>query len=534
MAELEAALQSGDEEQRRSAVRKLAELNRPEAWRLVVRALSDASSRVADEAQIRLPGVDPGNRERLQGKDGLESDAALVRERATEALGRFAAVPPRELTSALNDKSADVRRLACYSLERLVLRGELLPPEDAKDRAALEQLERLAQRDRTPEVRAAAWVAQLLLLAPGASGDGRATAPPEAPGAAAGEPPPKDAGWPSARAWDWLSKAQEEKEPSLRAAAGYGLGSLAAVLTRGRDQGLHSTSAGAAWYAGQEARLLALGGLLLTDRERAVRLAAVRGLTRYPSRAVLALWVERLALESDAIVQSALVGALQTASGLFHRADPRPWERWLEGLSGDFFGQLGTAAPSGDDGQTSARLVGLPIPPGPVAFLIDMSGSMWNKDDQGRTMKELVDGELARCLEALKEGNDFLLVPYATVPEPYAERLTTVTPKKVAAAVEWFKNCKLRGQGNLWDAIQVVRAGEAVATVAIFSDGAPTGGPHWDMDLMVDLLLEQERFRGTVFHAVLTDQPSKRVLAAWQRLCSQTGGRLAEARFQDR
>jgi HEAT repeats len=533
IAELEAGLQSPDEEQRRSVVRKLAELNRPEAWRLVVRSLADESSRVADEAQIRLPGIDPGNRERLQGKDGLESDLPLVRERVAEALGRFAEAQAQEFTSALNDKSAEVRRLACYSLERLALRGALLGVADAKGRAALNEVERLARKDRDSEVRAAAWVVHLLMLAPsGAGAQDPATEEPGNPAAAGAQD--ADAGWPSQRAWDWLDTAQADKEISLRGAAGYGLGLLASVLALGREDGQHAQPAAAAWYAAQETRLLQLGALLLADRERSVRLAGVRGLTQYPSRAVLAAWIERLKVESDGIVQSALVGALQGASGLFHRTDTRPWERWLEGLASDYFGQRARGEPTDDDGETSARLVGLPIPPGPVAFLIDMSGSMWDKDDQGRTMKELVDGELARCLEALKEGNDFLLVPYATEPQPYDDRLTTVTPKKVAAAIDWFKNCKLRGKGNLWDAVQVVRASERVPTLVIFSDGAPTGGPHWEMELMVDLLLEQHRFRGTVFHAVLTDQPSKRVLGAWQRLCSQTGGRLAEARFQDK
>lgn len=519
MAELEAALQSPDEMVRRTTVRRLAELDRPEAWRLVLQALSDEAAPVADEAQILIPGCDGATRERLLGREGLTAKADLVRERVAEALGRFETLAAAELGPALSDDSSEVRRLACYSFERLARGLRLAQAAGPKDRAAFEALERLASKDKDPEVRAAARVA-FTFAAPRAVAVAPGTAP---------------AAWPDASTWAWLDAGLESREPLDRAGSAVALGGLGQALALGRERDLAAGAEGAAWHTQQAEQLLGRGQRLLIDREAAVRRVAVRALAAYPSRAVLAAMIERLGVEPDALTKGALVAGLQGASGLFHRADPRPWERWLEGLPPEFFGRLGGGAAVEDDGSTSARLVGLPIPPGPVAFLIDMSGSMWNKDEQGRTMKSLVDVELARCLEALSEGSSFLLVPYATEPEPYGPRLTTATPKKIAAAADWFRASTLRGKGNLWAAVQVVRGSDPVDSIAIFSDGAPTGGPHWELGLMVELLLEQARFRGTVFHAVLTEEPkSKRLAEAWRRLCESTGGRLAQARFSER
>jgi hypothetical protein len=532
MAELEAALQSPDEKVRRTTVRRLAELDRPEAWRLVFKALSDEAAPVADEAQLLIPGCDGDTRERMLGREGLSAKSALLRERVAEALGRFAALSAADLAPALSDDSSEVRRLACFSLERAARGLRLAPSAGPKDRAAFEALQRLAGKDRDPEVRAAARVAWTF-AAPWAAARASTEAGPATPGSpAAPNSPPTS--WPDAATWAWIDGGLDQREPIDRAGSAVALGGLGQALALGRERDLASGDAGAAWHAQQAELWLARGQRLLADKEAPVRRVAVRQLASYPSRALLALLIERLGSESDALTEAALVGALQGASGLFHRADPRPWERWLEGLPPEFFGRIGTAGAVEDDGSTRARLVGLPIPPGPVAFLIDMSGSMWDKDDQGRTMKSLVDIELARCLEALSEGSSFLLVPYATLPEPYGPRLSNATPKKVAAAIEWFRASTLRGKGNLWDAVQAVRQSDPVDSIAIFSDGAPTGGPHWELELMVELLLEQARFRGTVFHAVLTEEPkSKRLADAWRRLCETTGGRLAQARFSD-
>ena len=58
-----------------------------------------------------------------------------------------------------------------------------------------------------------------------------------------------------------------------------------------------------------------------------------------------------------------------------------------------------------------------------------------------------------------------------------------------------------------------------------FTDGAPTGGHRWNMGLMVDLLLERNRFRQATFDAILVGTRGG-LRKQWERLALETDGQV--------
>ena len=113
--------------ERRSAVKKLAELGSEEAWELVLFALTDPEAMVADEAQIQLGGLkDAELVELVLGKEGLGAKGHLVAARAAEALGRVELeLDAKELTKHVKHKEPGVRRMLLWSIERQGLAGRI-------------------------------------------------------------------------------------------------------------------------------------------------------------------------------------------------------------------------------------------------------------------------------------------------------------------------------------------------------------------------------------------------------------------------
>lgn len=492
---------------RRRAVTGLAKLGSEEAFELVIEALADPEAEVADTAQLALAKTPTDCRPSLFGRGGLRSRDGLVRERVAEALGRLDPAPPAERwRAALADREAGVRAMGLWSLERSVRAGRLPAADTDKSWQKLRaEVLRLAVRGRSTQVRARA----LLALA----------------------------AWDPQSAFEHLMEGLDSKHAVIRCAAVRSLGELP------RDSAEEDSLARALWDSAVAT------GFQETSGARRLRIQALgsRG-SRAAAGALVGALEQARREESkskrgpaqivDSLVPDVVAG-LQALSGLKHARDPRPWRDWFESLPVGW-----TARPEGPGGRvtrradeqipralaapgedtTVARLAGLPIPTGGVAFLIDMSGSMWNRDSDGQTMKELVDVELARCLAEVPEQTHFNLYPYATEPTAWEKELVPANRRNRRRAVEDFIDCRLRGRGNLWDAVQLALSDEEVESILIFTDGAPTGGPRWDVDLMVDLLLEQGRLRPIEYHAVVTEDKNGRLVRAWQRLARESGG----------
>jgi len=485
LTSLEAALKDSDARKRRNAVIGLAKLGSDGAWDLLfARALSDRSPQVADEVQLQLgsAALDDAMIARFDSREGLRARDEIVRLRVAEALGRIdGAVPAGLLERALKDKDPEVRSAAAHALGLRVQSGRgALGARKEKDLGKLvSTLLRVARKDRSARVRANAIAAAqpLTALLDLAVDDAREIV--------------RDCartGDPLVRAAATVATTGAQDAPSLA--------DLAESL-RSPDRSLATTAADV------------LAGLGTRDAMEvlALRFNADEG---HPLRPALG---ERIVVH------------LRRASGLSHGPSAERWGRWVDGLEADWRPEERAVSESDrDTGGGTTTFYGLRLVSDRVVFLVDMSGSMWDERG-GARRKDDVDVELEAALRGLPPTARFDIVPYATTPAPWKGELVDASPKNVERAIAAFRGSGLRGQGDLWSALIPVLRDPEVDTVVMLTDGAPSGGMRWNVDLMRTLLADENRFRGVVLHAILFDA-SKGMQRRWQGIVEDSGGVL--------
>ena len=475
--ELKTQLSSSDARMRREAVVELAKFKSLDGWKLVIGALKDTNSQVADEAQMQVAGiVDVASMKELLGKEGLGSKDDWVRLRVAEALGRMESPPARQVfNEVLDDKNSEVRRTLAWSIERLVRAGSSghLKPYTAMIPAL--------KVEKDAGVRAAGFVAlaQLSKEQPTTSSETLSTGIPVL-----------------------IDAALSDKAFEVRSAG--------VIIARELE----------ADGAFAQVRPVAI------DAQLGVRLNAAEFFTSSKNkRGALAL-VDMLEAEKNLRARWRIVELLRGLSGLAYRLDVRPWREWVLTLSDDWHGEA-KPAPKFDDGDKTVTFAGLPILSERVCFLIDLSGSVWQKNKDGKTRKSVIDDELKKALEALPATTEFNLIPYTAAPIPWQPGLVAADKKNVAKALDFFTSRKDTGTGNFWDAWLVALDDPKVDTIVMLSDGAPSGGHRWNLTLMRQLMAEHNRFRRVALDAVLADAKG-RIVEEWRGMCADSGGHLVE------
>lgn len=478
-------------EARRSAVKKLAELDTRAAWTLVLGALADPDGQVADEAELALGRArDPHVVRDLCEKPGLASGDEWIALRAAEILGRVE-VPfdTHTLLRCVAPALPELSRTALWSIERQVR-------------------------------------AKRIVLAPArAPGGAKVPGPPKAT-----EPTPiaaKPVEGLVSKLEEWIggSGAGDVRGAALLALlpldAFAGHDQAVAALGQ-RDESVRCAGiVAAASFSEQEC--LTLSSHALDDPSERVRTAAIANLEKQTTRGAMLALIGRLEHEERSRLRFEILRRLRELSGEDHGFDLAAWRAWAQNLQGAV--STGDArAPAGPLGDTRVALGGLTVLSDRVTFLIDLSGSMWDTAAGERTRKEVVDGMLRSCLEALPREAEFNLMPYTRDPIPWEKHLVRASPDNVARAAGWFERCHQRGPGNVHDAILLALSDPDVDTLVILTDGKPTGGHRWNMDLMVELLVERNRFRQVAFDSILVETP-KPFRRLWSDLAERTGGR---------
>jgi len=468
LAELRDELSAPKPESRKAAVRKLSELGTREAYAAMLAALADPEGIVADEAQLRAAGArDAKQIVELHGQLGLRSREDGVAARAAEALGR-ASIPldSSAFERALKSADPETARMLCWSVERLAQARRLTG--DLADLAA--EMDDYADGRGAPEARGAALLALRFL-------DTRAA---------------------EAR----TNAFATAREPALRCAA----------LLAARD-----------WT---EIAATQFGVRLAADPDAGVRAGAIELLARTSGRDAALALVDRMEREDRSRLRWRILQSLRAMSGSDHGFDAETWRTWARERSG----AVATGDPRGGGpvGDTGVALAGLPLTSDRVAFLIDLSGSMWGSKVAGLTRKEIVDAQLAMALTALPKVARFNVIPYTSTAFPWEKRLVPAEPAQVRRAIEDFERCRRSGRGNVWAGIEAALADPDLDAVVVLTDGVPTGGPHGDFELMVALLLERNRFRNVAFDSILVDAPRGKI-AGWAGLASASGGRSTTA-----
>lgn len=470
--ELERAAREPSPSARRRAVAGLAELDDEAGWTAVIEALADREPEVADEAQLALRRVrDPAVLRRLQGREGLASRDPWVRRRVAEALGRCEVeLEAWPLVTAVDADDPELARLCLRSIERLARAGRL-----AGDRERLERGLRTAfARQREGEVRASALSALVAVTSL--------------------EPEPTA---------ELVREALGDGDASVRCAA------LAALASS---------------PATERGTLAAAARRLAADPATAVRLQAVEALETAGTKGALLALIDRLEPEPRPRVRFRVLAALQGMTGYRHRLDPRPWRHLAQGLPDGWTARAARPPETGAAGERTVAFGGLPILSDRVAFLIDCSGSLWKGRVGDRTRKEIADARLRAALEALPESAAFNVIPYTGEPLPWRDGLVPAERRNVRDALDSFERCNASGKGNFWDAALLALDDPLVDTLVVLTDGAPTGGPHWNLDLLFELLLERNRYRRVAIDSLLVDA-SPTLQRRWRELARATGGR---------
>ncbi|MEM8711061.1 MAG: hypothetical protein AAGG01_08920 [Planctomycetota bacterium] len=485
-------LRAAEGGQRRRAVRQLVELGGREALESVVEMLGDEAGEAADEAQVRLPAMEESAGTEalvraLAGLDGLRSKSPMARLRAAETFGRLVGpVDGPKVLARLDRRDEASARALFWSLERLARAGRLLGTDALADRVDQRLRGKLADPVRAAAIQC---LSALRPSAPGAQVVGTSGL-----GQVRGDGP-------------------EAEASRLLAVAG-----LAGVdsAAEARAQAALRTALSAE-RPGPRALAIDLFGRVRCGRADLEALAA------------------RIESEPRPALRRRVVGRLQSLTGWKHRERREAWDHAIARLPEDWIHD-----PSADPstGSTRSRGAGRArLEPSSVAalerfepasdriaVLVDFSGSLWTKRDDGTCRKELLDPEMDRLLGRLELGSRLWLIPYTAEPHPWTKAPVTMTRQTLAAAKKFFRGARMRGQGNLYGALEVALQDADLDRVLIFTDGAPTGGERWNVDLMIELILERLRFRPVALDFVLLDAP-RRLESRWRRLSAQTGGR---------
>ncbi|QDV06365.1 hypothetical protein Poly30_18740 [Planctomycetes bacterium Poly30] len=480
--ELESKLRAPYADARRRAVTRLGVLGSREAFELVLEALADDLAEPADEAQLVLPAFEAtlGSKvvqKELFGPRGLRSRDTLVRLRVAEAFGRMEGpIDGEDLVDRVDRREGEVARALLWSIERLAAAGRLEgdPTKLAKDLSAL-----LSRRVGDP-IRAAAIQAIVRLDPASILAD----------------------------------------DPDLaRISGGESLGSL--LLGR-----IHAGRAIGDLTGARHGVVAALA-----HEEPGLRAMAIRLVPEMePTRDDLAALAARLETEPRVALRGRIVATLQGLTGLKHQDHAAAWAHAVSGLPDDWVGSIAAAAgrPSGSESgperESAATLERLGPESDRLAVLVDFSGSLWNEREDGSCRKDLLDPEMDRLLDRIDPESRFLLVPFTGEPHPFSVEPLEASRRELSAAKRFFRKATMRGQGNLYAAAQVALSAPGIDRILVLTDGAPTGGHRWDVELMGELLLEQTRFRPVIFDFVLLDAPP-RLQRAWASVAERTGGR---------
>ena len=472
LAELRRKARDASPKTRRSAVVGLQQLGTSEAWSLIVDALADPESLVADRAQLALADLDdPKLLRKLLGSRGLGSRKPGVARRVAEALGRLSTeVRATDLAGELSAGS-DTCAALLGSVESLAHRGLLAGDRDP----LLERVRKIQRGRRRPEL--------------------------------------------AGRALLTLQALEDPEAESLAAAAlGHRHGALrcAALLAARR----------AGWAVlGSWSRRLA------GDPERRVRLQALENLEQAGTRADLVALIDRLEAEPGLALRWRVVEALRRLTGMKYRTDPRPWRLFASRLPDDWTAADAVGAPArGTPPGEESKVFGasqLVVQSDRVCFLFDFSGSMWTELEDGRTPKQIVDLRLREALEMLAADTEFNLIPYTGEPLPWKSELVVARRSHVDDALAFFERCTARGRGNFHGAALLALEDPRVDRVLVLTDGVPTGGFHSHMDLIAADLVERNLLRKVRFDALLVDAPGA-AARRWRAFCARSGGDAIE------
>ncbi len=202
--------------------------------------------------------------------------------------------------------------------------------------------------------------------------------------------------------------------------------------------------------------------------------------------------------------------ALCSLTGQRHGPYAGPWRAWWNDVHEDFV--VPPAPPPEEDAEHDASptgFYGIPTFSDRIAYVFDLSGSMWTRDEGHGPRIDTALNELRQAIQTLDPGKRFLLVPFGTRASSWRSHTVPATEANKRALVRWSRKVTQRGQTNAYDALDLAmaaaRAQEGrpeIDTLFFLTDGVPTTGPLDDVAALLTEVAVWVRVERVRIHAV--------------------------------
>ncbi len=344
---------------------------------------------------------------------------------------------------------------------------------------------------------------------------------------------------------DALARRLDHRNLSTRADALWGLAALGGVpaskerlvlhLARHQSPVLrkHATTA-LRWFGSDDA--LQAAGANLGDEDWRVAAAAVATLLEL-RRPESLLWLIEAGEPRRDRLRSDAAGALEKLTGEAFGPNFGAWRRWLADQPPDLrlpdpevaalLLEQARAARANPE-QHTTTYHGIPVPRGPVVFVLDTSGSMAARR-AGRKQSDLrhFAEAIERVLRNLPESQLFDLVLFGSEVEVWRELPSPASPANVEDAVRLLRRTPAAGGTNLYDALEAALALEGAQTIFLLTDGQPTMGQRTAPGDVLLGIEHRNRDRGVRIHTIAAGSVAADFL---QRLAESNDGEAVDLR----
>lgn len=262
------------------------------------------------------------------------------------------------------------------------------------------------------------------------------------------------------------------------------------------------------------------------DADGRVRIAAYLAHASIRERASVEKLLAALDREGDH-VDAFILDALYELTGVSN-GDPASWKRWWK-LAGKTFEVPAKAPEKGLDVKlrqnagTAASYYGIPLIGKAFVFVIDLSGSMREKN-KSRTRLDAAKDELVRVLGALPRDATFNIVAFSTSPRAYERQLVPARAKQIESAKKWVRALVAKGATNIFDSVDLALSMDGVESIFVLTDGGPSTGLYTDMDKIREVVRRKNRDRRIRIHTISTGG-GKRARSFLEKLAEENWGR---------